>query len=66
VEEFKNCVSNEVKTCLDEHKAETLQQAAVLADEYTLTHQRVFPPKSEGADQRTHPLPGQLLPGRRG
>jgi len=64
VEEFKNCVSNEVKTYLDEHKAETLQQAAVLADEYTLTHKRVFPPKSENADQRTRSLAGQLFPTR--
>jgi len=35
-----------------------------LLDEYTLTHQRVFPPKSEGTDQWTHPLPGQLSPTR--
>jgi len=57
VEEFKNCLSNEVKTYLDEHEAETLQQAAVLADEYTLTHQRVFSPKLEVADPKSHPPP---------
>jgi len=49
-EEFKNCLSNE-----DEHKAKTLQQAAVLADEYTLMHQRVFPQKIEAASIKNCP-----------
>ena len=38
VEEFKNCVSCDVKTYLDEKKAQTLKEAAVLADDYVLTH----------------------------
>ena len=38
VEDFKNCVRNDVKTYLDEHKTETLEEAAVLADEFSLTH----------------------------
>ena len=38
VEEFKNCVSRNVKTYLDEKKAENLKEAAVLADDYVLTH----------------------------
>ena len=38
VEEFKNCVSCEVKTYLDEKKAETLKEAAVLAADHVLTH----------------------------
>ena len=36
IEEFKSCLSNEVKTYLDENKVETLHQAATLADDYTL------------------------------
>ena len=37
IEEFKNCIPNEVKTYLDESKVETLHCAATLADNYTLT-----------------------------
>ena len=33
---------NEVKTYLDKNKVETLSSAATLADNYTLTHQKVF------------------------
>ena len=40
IEQFKNCLPNEVKTYLDENKA--LHRAATLADNYTLTHQKVF------------------------
>ena len=50
-------MSNKVKTYLDEHKAETLQQAAVLADEYTLMHQRVFSPELEAVDPKSRPSP---------
>ena len=39
---LQNCFPNEVKTYLDENKVETLHQAATLADNYTLTHQKVF------------------------
>ena len=42
IEEFKNCIPNEVKTYLDENKVETLHHAATLADNYTLTHQTFF------------------------
>ena len=38
IEEFKNCVSCDVKTYLDEKKAQTLKEAAVLADDYVLTY----------------------------
>jgi len=38
IEEFKKCLPNEVKTYLDEKKAEMLSQAATLADDYVLTH----------------------------
>ena len=38
IEEFKGCLPNNIKTYIDEQKAENLQQAAVLADDYSLTH----------------------------
>jgi len=42
IEEFKNCLSSEVRTYIDKKKAETLNQAAVLANDYTLTHKTAF------------------------
>ena len=42
VEEFKACVPVDIKTYIDEQKATTLQQAAVLADDYLLTHRGAF------------------------
>ena len=38
LEEFKNSVYPEVKTCINEQKAETLDRAARMADDYTLLH----------------------------
>ena len=38
VEEFKKCLPSEVKTYIDKKKVETLNQAAVMADDYILTH----------------------------
>ena len=52
IEEFKNCLPNEVKIYLDENKVEILYRAATLADNYTLTHQNFFinsdPPLQSG------------------
>lgn len=42
IEEFKSCLPPEVKTYLDEQKVDTLQRAATLADDYSLTHRKVF------------------------
>ena len=42
IEEFKACVPTNVKTYIDEQKATTLHQAAVLADDYSLTHKSTF------------------------
>ena len=44
VEEFKACVPTNIKTYSDEQKATTLYQAAVLADDYSLTHRNAFLP----------------------
>ena len=38
IEEFKKCLPSEVKTYIDEKKVETLNQAAVMVDDYILTH----------------------------
>ena len=48
VEEFKACVPVNIKTYIDEQKATTLQQAAVLADDYSLTHRSAFFPTDTG------------------
>ena len=42
VEEFKNCLPTELKTYVDEQKVESVHQAAMLADDYALTHMPVF------------------------
>ena len=41
VEEFRNCIPMVVSTYLNERQVNTLHEAAVLADEFALTH-RVF------------------------
>ena len=38
VEEFKKCINSDAKSFLDEKEIETLEKAARLADDYTLTH----------------------------
>uniref|UniRef100_A0A671PSE2 CCHC-type domain-containing protein n=1 Tax=Sinocyclocheilus anshuiensis TaxID=1608454 RepID=A0A671PSE2_9TELE len=42
LEEFKGCVSERVVVYLNEQKVTTLSHAAVLADEFVLTHKNVF------------------------
>ena len=42
IEEFKWGLSNEIKTYLSEQKVETLENAAWLADDYSLTHKVTF------------------------
>ena len=42
LEEFKSCVSAHIKTYLDERNAGSLHQAAVLAEDYSLTHKGTF------------------------
>ena len=40
IEDFKQMVSQDIRTYLEEHKYETLSEAAVAADEYFLTHKQ--------------------------
>ena len=42
VEEFKSCLPDNIKTYIEEQKADSLQQAATLADDYSLTHRSSF------------------------
>ena len=42
LEEFKSCLPPHVKTYLDERRVENLSQAAVLADDYSLTRKTTF------------------------
>ena len=42
LEEFKNCLPEKIVVYLNEQKADTVSKAAVLADEFVLTHRRAF------------------------
>ena len=42
VEEFKRCVHGDIRTFIGEQKANTLETAARLADDYSLTHKTSF------------------------
>ena len=54
VEEFKSCLPSNIKTYIDEQKADSLQQAAVLADDYSLTHHGSFA-TSGGSQNKSTP-----------
>ena len=47
-EQFKLCVHDDLKTYLDEKNVETLHELAVLADNYALTHKRIFKRRQVG------------------
>lgn len=42
LEEFKNCLPDKIATYINERKVSTVSDAAVLADEYVLTHKDSF------------------------
>lgn len=44
IEEFKRCIHSDVRTFINEQKAEMLEEASRLADDYSLTH-KVFEEK---------------------
>lgn len=46
LEDFKKCLSERIVVYLNEQKVSTLSAAAVLADEYVLTHKSAFSPVS--------------------
>lgn len=65
VEEFKRCIPSSVRTFIDEQKAETLENAARLADDYSLTHKDSFvgkPHQSFPPSGRQDPSSSNLPP----
>ena len=57
LEEFKSCLPPHIKTYLDERKVENLNQAAVLVDDYSLTHKGTFSKSdTESSEGRTNPV----------
>lgn len=61
LEQFKHRVREGVATYLNEHKGLTLEKAAVLADEFSLTHKSTFPSKSTNTMPQNPPT--NLEPG---
>ena len=53
VKECKSCAPSDVRTYLDEKKADTLSQAAILADDYVLTHKKSFNHRPAGPSQKS-------------
>lgn len=41
-EEFNNCFPDHIVVCLNERKVSSMSDAAVLADEFVLTHKNVY------------------------
>ena len=71
MEEFKACVPTSIKMYVNEQKATTLHQAAVLADDYSLTHRCAFVPTDSGGsasnkDDKSTTLPShpRMLSGK--
>lgn len=61
LEEFKNCVPEQTVMYLNEQKVAALQEAAVLAEEFALTHKAIFnkaEPSIGGQAVKTLPLRG--------
>ena len=57
-EEFKRCIKSDVKSFLSEKEVETLEKAARLADDYTLTHKVSFVNKEITRKKTFYPLSG--------
>lgn len=62
LEEFKNCVPVAVSTYLNEHKVLEIGEAAVLADEFVLTHKSVFEEKYRVESRGKGPFRGGRFP----
>ena len=73
VEEFKRCINSDVKSFIDEKEVETLEKAARLADDYTLTHKVAFiskanprkpfyPPSGNKPSPSLQSIPIRMLP----
>ena len=64
VEEFKRCIHSDIRTFIDEQKAEPLDIAARLADDYSLTHKESFAgkPHQSFSPSRQDPSSSGLRP----
>ena len=62
LEEFKNCVPEVITTYLNEQKVNTLAEAAVLADEFALTHRNMQPTRSGDGFRNRAPYQGKPRP----
>ncbi|KAJ8031524.1 hypothetical protein HOLleu_24737 [Holothuria leucospilota] len=55
VEEFKRCVNDDIKTHLEENKADKIKEVANLADQYALTHKFGKVGQTQNKDQFSRP-----------
>lgn len=56
LENFKRYLPHHIVLCLNEKKVTSLASAAVLADEYTLTHKSVFSSSSVSGEKCSVPI----------
>ncbi|KAF7643615.1 hypothetical protein LDENG_00236320, partial [Lucifuga dentata] len=56
MEEFKNCAPEKIATHINEHKVTKVSEAAVLADEYVLTHRDTFEKSSHFSQCKPAPF----------
>ena len=49
IEEFKECVHQDLRSHLEDKNVKTLEEAAVLSDTYTLTHKKNFLSKTQSS-----------------
>lgn len=54
VEQFKNCLPEDIATYISEHQVATVAEAAVLADDYALIHKTKFAYASTPRNDRSH------------
>ena len=54
VEEFKECVSQDLKTHLEDKNVKTLEEAAVISDTYALSHKKNFVSRSQTSSNSTN------------
>ncbi|KAK3092929.1 hypothetical protein FSP39_008989 [Pinctada imbricata] len=62
IEEFKECVHQDLRTHLEDKNVKTLEEAAVLSDTYALTHKKNFVSKTQSSDSaKTSDVPKKNL-----
>ncbi|KAK3089262.1 hypothetical protein FSP39_002191 [Pinctada imbricata] len=62
IEEFKECVHQDLRTHLEDKNVKTLEEAAVSSDTYALTHKKNFVSKTQSSDSaKTSDFPKKNL-----